>query len=181
MLLLVSIIQVSTLCLPCFLLWMIRHDSHDVIYRWSTRWLSVLSTTKCWLIVSTPHGATIAGCRVFVRDQREQWRQFMLFSVCDHHWEREGGRSDVRKQIVAMVWGCCQEDSAVVRVVPLTLPLIPSSSHLQIIIIIKYYCPCDLQRLVYWERKKTEVKSMFSECESGEKKTTKRNVQLLWP
>lgn len=68
--------------------------------------LCVLSTTKCWLIVSTPHGAALAGCHVHVRDQSEQWRQFMLCSVCDHHLEGEGGGSDVRKQVVVAIRRC---------------------------------------------------------------------------
>lgn len=47
---------------------------------------------------SAPHEAAFTGRHVHVRDQREQRRQFVLCSVCDHHSESESGRGDVRKQ-----------------------------------------------------------------------------------
>lgn len=78
--------------------------------------LCVVSTTKCRLIVSSPRGAALLGFHIHVRDQSEQCRQFMLCSVCDHHSDREGGGSDVRKQVCGVVRRCWQEDSAIVKV-----------------------------------------------------------------
>lgn len=105
-----------------FFRWMIRHHAQACCIGDSqgAHMLCVLSTTKCWLIVSSPRGAVLVGFHIRVRDQSEQWRQFMLCSVCDHHSEGEGGGSELRKQVVAVVRRCWHEDSAIVRM-PLLL------------------------------------------------------------
>lgn len=97
---------------------------HSLLYGRFTRCAHVMCSlnNKVSADCCSPHGAALVRFHIHVRDQSEQWRQFMLCSVCDHHSEGEGGGSDVRKQVAVVVRRCWQEDCAIVRMPLLLIP-----------------------------------------------------------